>query len=250
MPPVAPLPGKVVGHRRWTDALYSLQVEADIAPFEAGQFGRIGLEVDGKPLMRPYSFVNAPAERPLEFYYILLSGGPLTGRLIKLRAGDDILINQKSNGFLVLSEVPDAKQLWMLATGTALGPFLSILKSEEVWRRFADIVLVHAVRFAKELSYGDSVTTLVEKGGGRLRFIPFVSREETSFDAMRGRIPAALQSGELQARAGLDVSPEKSQFMLCGNPQMVKDTTAVLQEMGFEKNRRRTPGHITIENYW
>lgn len=247
---IAPVRGKVVGYRRWTDALFSLQVEAEIAPFEAGQFGRIGLESDdGKPLMRPYSFVNAPDERPLEFYYILLPEGPLTRRLIELRAGDDILINPKANGFLVLSEVPDAEQLWMLATGTALGPFLSILKGEEVWRRFADIVLVHAVRRAEELTYGDSVRALVEKGEGRLRFIPFVSREDTSF-AMRGRIPAALAGGELQKRANLTPSPEKSQFMLCGNPQMVKDTTATLTATGFARNRRRAPGHITVENYW
>lgn len=231
--------------------LYSIQIEADIEAFQAGQFGRIGLQINGeeKPVMRPYSFVNAPHEKPLEFYYIIIEGGPLTARLPSLVAGDEILINGKANGFLVLSEVPDAQQLWMLSTGTALGPFLSILKDEEVWRRFSDLVLVHAVRTADELTYQDDIRRLLDKGQGRLRYVPFVSRE-THDGAMSGRIPAALESGALAERTGLNFTPDHSQFMLCGNPAMVKDTTEVLLAHAFERNRRRKPGHITIENYW
>lgn len=243
-----PISGKVVGQRQWTQRLFSIRIEAPVA-FEPGQFGRIGVMMDGKPLMRPYSFVNAAAEQPLEFYYIIVPEGPLTARLPQMQAGDEILINEKANGYLILSEVPDAAQLWMLSTGTALGPFLSILKSPQVWERFEDLVLVHAVRHAEELTYQDEIRALVEKGGGRLRYVPFVSREEVA-EAMGGRIPAALQEGTLAARVGLQPAPANAQFMLCGNPDMVKDTTAVLQEMGFEKNRRRNPGHITVENYW
>lgn len=247
MPP--PLVGQVAGQRQWTENLYSIRIEAEGVSFQPGQFGRIGLAIDDKQVMRPYSFVNAPDEQPLEFYYIVVPGGPLSGRLTQLKAGDDILINAKANGFLMLSEVPDAAQLWMLSTGTALGPFLSILKSEEAWRRFESLVLVHAVRYARELTYQETISRLVEKGGGRLRYIPFVSREETAH-AMAGRIPAALQDGSLAARAGLSPAPETAQFMLCGNPEMVKDTSAVLEQSGFAKNRRRAPGHITVENYW
>ena len=244
-----PVVGKVVGRRQWTESLYSIQVEAAINPFEAGQFGRIGLVIGDKPMLRPYSFVNAPHENPLEFYYIIVDGGPLTSRLPSLVAGDDILINEKANGFLVLSEVPAAAQLWMLSTGTALGPFLSILKSKEVWERFSDMVLVHAVRRAEELTYREDIDRLTAQGGGRLRYIPFVSREKTDF-AMSGRIPQAVQNGALAERAGLDFSPALSQFMLCGNPQMVKDTMEALQMLGFERNRRKKPGHLTVENYW
>ena len=247
---VAPITGKVVAHRQWTDTLFSIQIEADINPFEPGQFGRIGLMIDDKPIMRPYSFVNAADETPLEFYYILVEGGPLTQRLPHLPVGSDILINEKSNGFLVLSEVPDAQQLWMLSTGTALGPFLSILKSAPVWQRFEELVLVHAVRQTKELTYQDQINQLVAVGAGKLRYIPFVSREETDF-AMCGRIPPALQDGSLAARAGLTTpTPENAQFMLCGNPEMVKDTSEVLYQLDFLKNRRRTPGQVTVENYW
>ena len=248
MPP-PPLNGIIVGARQWTDLLHSVKIEAEVEAFEAGQFGRIGYEVDGKPLMRPYSFVNAPHERPHEFYYVLLEDGPITNRLVCAQKGDSILVSPKPNGFLVLSEVPNAEQLWMLSTGTAVGPFLSILKCDEVWNRFSRIVLAHGVRHSRELSYADDIKSLVEKRKERLNFVPFVSREDCP-GAMRGRILAALQSGELAKRVGLEFSPSQSQFMLCGNPDMVKDTTAALKEMGFERNRRRTPGHITAENYW
>lgn len=246
---IATIKGKVESVKRWTDSLFSLRAEADLPPFAAGQFIRLGLPIEGKEHLRSYSFVNAPAERPYEFYFVEVEDGPLTARLPLLRAGDEVLFAPRPAGYLTLSEVPQAEQLWMLSTGTAIGPFLSILKEEEVWRRFPEIVLAHAVRRAEELSYSERIRALVEKGGGRLRFAPFVSREESP-GAFSGRIPAALSSGALPSWAGLELSPEKSQFMLCGNPKMVADTSDTLKEMGFARNRRRAPGHITVENYW
>lgn len=246
---IQPHTGKVAGARRWTENLYSISIRAAFDPFEPGQFARIGLPIDGANVMRPYSFVNAPDEAAHEFYYAVVPEGPLSHRLPQLREGDDILYVPKPNGYMVLSEIPDASALWMLATGTAVGPFLSILNSALAWERFEYLVLAHAVRRAEELSYSEDIARLVQYGGGRLRFAPFVSREDAD-GAIRGRIPAALESGALQERAGLDISPADTQFMICGNPQMVKDTTAVLQARGFERNRRRKPGHITMENYW
>jgi ferredoxin--NADP+ reductase len=247
--PVEPLRGVVAGSKQWTPLLHSIYINAPIAPFAAGQFGRIGLQIDDKIVLRPYSFVNAPAQTPLEFYYIVVEGGPLSARLPKLRAGDEIFINEKANGFLVLGEVPQAEQLWMLSTGTALGPFLSILKTDEAWGKFKEFVLVHAVRTQEELTYRETIDELLERANGRLRYIPFVSREKTDF-ALPGRVPQALQNGALARAANLEFAPGRSQFMLCGNPQMVKDTTEALKGFGFERNRRRAPGHITAENYW
>ena len=246
---IAPQTGKVAGTRRWTENLYSIRIAADFNPFEAGQFARIGLPIDGADVMRPYSFVNAPDESLHEFYYAIVPEGPLSARLPSLREGDDILYIPKPNGYMVLSEIPDSKTLWMLATGTAVGPFLSILKSGRAHERFANLVLAHAVRRAEELSYSEEIAELAKNSGGRLHFAPFVSREDSP-GAIRGRIPAALESGELQKRIGLEIAPSDSQFMICGNPQMVKDTAAVLLARGFERNRRRKPGHITTENYW
>ena len=244
-----PVVGRVVGRRQWTPTLHSLRAEADIQPFAAGQFGRVGLEINGEKIFRPYSFVNPPSARPLEFVYVIVPNGPLSARLTELQPGDPILMQPKPNGFLVLSEVPDSSQLWMLATGTAVGPFISILREGEAQKRFAKIVLAHAVRLADELVYADDARQLAAESGGQIQYVPFVSRQKTDF-AMSGRITEALESGALQKRAGMEIAPQTTQFMLCGNPQMVKDTTAILRGMGFERNRRRAPGHITVENYW
>ena len=246
---IEPVVGRVVGRRRWTPTLYSLQAEADIQPFAAGQFGRVGLDVGGEKIFRPYSFVNAPEQRPLEFVYVVVPEGPLSARLAELQPGETVLMQPKPNGFLVLSEVPDSGQLWMLATGTAVGPFLSILKQGEAQKRFGKIVLAHAVRLADELVYAEEAGQIARDSGGQVRYVPFVSREKNDF-AMPGRITDAIQSGALQKKTGMDIAPDTTQFMLCGNPQMVKDATALLRGMGFERNRRRAPGHITVENYW
>ena len=229
---IEPVVGRVVGRRQWTPTLHSLRAEADIQPFAAGQFGRVGLEINGEKIFRPYSFVNPPSARPLEFVYVIVPNGPLSARLTELQPGDPILMQPKPNGFLVLSEVPDSNQLWMLATGTAVGPFISILREGEAQKRYADD--------ARELA---------AESGGQIQYVPFVSRQKTDF-AMSGRITEALESGALQKRTGMEIAPQTTQFMLCGNPQMVKDTTEILRGMGFERNRRRAPGHITVENYW
>jgi ferredoxin--NADP+ reductase len=241
--------GKIVENRHWTDLLYSLRVEADIDPFIAGQYGRLGLEIDDQIVGRPYSFVNPPHEAILEFYSIKVSEGPLSPRLAKLDVGDSIYIDKRVNGFFTLNEVPKGRDMWMLATGTALGPFLSILNSQEVWQRFENIILAHAVRFKNELSYQNITTDLKNTFKNRFQMIPFVSREETNF-AMTGRIPAAIENGLLEERANLQFTPEHSQVMMCGNPEMLVDTRNALKEKGLKKNLRRSPGQITTESYW
>jgi ferredoxin/flavodoxin---NADP+ reductase len=241
--------GHVVNSKRWTERLHSLQVEAPVEPFKAGQFGKLALEINGEMVFRPYSYVNAPQERPLEFYFITLPEGPLTPRLVELELGDLIYVARRAAGFLTLSELPDADNLWLLSTGTAIGPFLSILKTEEPWHRFSSIVLVHAVRQAEELTYQDQIRQLLDGHPQHLKVISFVSREDTDF-AIKGRVPEAIKDGRLVAKAGVQLSAEKSQVMICGNPDMVRDTSLVLEEQGFKKNRRKAPGHISVENYW
>lgn len=241
--------GQVVGKKRWARELYSLRVDAPVESFEAGQFARLALEVGGEVVFRPYSFVNAPDQRPLEFYFISLPDGMLTQRLVALEDGDSILMAPRASGFFTLSEVPQADHLWMLATGTAIGPFISILRTDEPWRRFERVILVHAVRHAEELAYQDDIRACREGHPDRFRMIPFVSREHTGY-AIRDRIPAAIADGRLEQAAGLQLSPAHSQVMICGNPAMVRDTTEVLEARGLKKNKRKDPGHITIESYW
>ncbi|HQR50170.1 MAG TPA: ferredoxin--NADP reductase [Methylophilaceae bacterium] len=241
--------GKVVEHRQWSQTLYSLYVESDIEAFEAGQFVKIALEINGEVIGRPYSLVNPPDCRPLEFYYIEVPNGPLTSHLIKLIPGDNILVAPRAHGFMVLDEVPQAKQLWLMATGTGIGPFLSILMTDKPWQRYEQVVLVYAVRTLSELSYQERITQILTKHSGQFGFIPFLSREALDF-ALPGRIPQAIIDGRLEARAGIKISAENSQIMLCGNPQMVKDITNILIERGLRKHRRFEPGQITSENYW
>ena len=241
--------GTVVNQKRWTQNLFTLQVEADVAAFEAGQFAKLALAVEGEMVARPYSFVNAPKERPHEFYYVTLPDGPLTQRLQKMEAGDVVYLAPRPAGFLVLSEIPEAENLWLISTGTGVGPFLSILKTEAPWQRFRNVVLVHAVRYAEELTYRDSLSRLLAEHGEQMRVVSFVSREEKP-GALHGRVPIAIEEGRLETAAGVALSAETSQVMICGNPEMVTDTNEALTRRGMKKHRRREPGHITVENYW
>lgn len=241
--------GKVVELKQWTETLHSLYVDSDIEPFEAGQFVKVAMEIEGEVIGRPYSLVNPPNSRPLEFYYIEVPNGPLTSRLVKLMSGDNILVASRAHGFMILDEVPQARHLWLMATGTGVGPFLSILAIDKPWQRFERVLLVYAVRTLSELSYQERISQILAKHPGQFTFIPFLSREPSDF-ALPGRIPQAIVDGRLEAHAGIKISAENSQIMLCGNPQMVKDATNALIERGMKKHHRFDPGQITAENYW
>jgi len=241
------LGGRVVENRQWTDALFSLRVEAPKLAFQAGQFVRIALDIGGERVARAFSLVNPPEDPVLEFYGVIVPEGPLSPRLAKLKAGDALQIASNPAGFLILSEVPDARTLWLLSTGTGLAPFLSILRTETPWQRFREVVLVHAVRHARELVYRDMIAGLQKERG--LRYVSFVSREAAA-GSLTGRIPAAIADGRLAAAAGTALTAETSQVLLCGNPDMLKDAAAALAERGLRKHRRRAPGHVTTESFW
>jgi ferredoxin--NADP+ reductase len=243
------LEGRVIENRHWTEALFSLRVEAQRLPFEAGQFVRLALDVDGERVARPFSFVNPPEDPVLEFYGVIVPGGPLSPRLARLAAGDALYIASNPSGFLVLSEVPDSDVLWLLATGTGIAPFLSILRTEAPWRRYASVVLVHGVRYARELVYREAIEAVARTRGTRFRYVSFVSREQAP-GSLAGRIPAAIADGRLQQAAGVVLAPDNSQVMLCGNPDMLKDAGAALAARGMKKHRRRSPGQLTVESFW
>lgn len=244
---------EVVGSRHWTDTLHSLLVAAPEVTFVAGQFGRLALPAPPgsaeEMLGRPYSFVNAPGTQPHEFFYVTVPGGPLSPRLAALVAGDPVWLLRGANGFFTIAEVPDAEALWCVATGTGLGPFLSILRTPEPWTKFGRVALVHAVRHGGELAYRDTIAAIAAAHPGAFVYVPFVSREAHP-GALSGRIPDAIRDGRLEARAGMPLAAESSHAMLCGNPAMVDDTQAALQARGMRRHRRKEPGHVTVETYW
>jgi len=240
--------GTIIEKIRWNDQLFSLRIDADVEDFSAGQFTKVALDLDGERVGRPYSYVNAPHERPIEIYFNTVPEGPLSNRLATAAPGDTLWVSPRPNGLLTLDEMPPADHLWMLCTGTGLGPFLSILKTDAPWDRFERVVLVQAVRHARDLAYAASIRSLIERRDEQLTVIPFVSREPTDF-ALSGRIPAAIADGRLEARAGLVLSPDHSHVMLCGNSLMIQDTLQVLGKRGMHRHRRRQPGHISMEKY-
>ena len=217
--------------------------------FEAGQFVRLAIETTGELIARPFSFVNAPQDPVMEFYGIVVPEGPLSPQLARLAPGERLQVATNPAGFLVLSEIPEAQSLWLISTGTGIAPFLSILQTETPWKRFRNVVLVHAVRHARELVYRDLIGGKLKDQPGQFHYVTLVSREEAP-GALTGRIPAALRDGRLEAAAGVELGAQTSQVMLCGNPDMLKDTTAALDERGMRKHRRRSPGHISLESFW
>ncbi len=251
------LEGRVLARIEHNSQLLSLRFAAAIEPFESGQFLRVGTWIhraDGSASaeLRPYSLVNAPHEDTLEIVFNVIpaeAGGLVSPALARLQVGDTILVGPRANGFFTPSEVPKAEVLWALATGTGIGPFLSMLACEPIWQKFERIVLVQAVRHAADLIYRERIAQFAQCRGARFQHIRVVSREEAP-GALRGRIPALIASGALEAATSLNLSVDNSHVMLCGNPDMLHDTTAVLEARGLTRHRPRKPGQFSTEAYW
>lgn len=240
--------GRVVGKHAWAEGLYSMQFDAPIEDFQAGQYTKVALDIGDERIGRPYSLVNAPSQRPLEIYFNEVPEGPLTPRLSDLEPGEGVWVASRAGGIFTLDTVKPAQTLWLLATGTALGVYLSILRSPDPWERFKRVILVHGTRSVAELAYGETVADIGERHGSRFSFVPVVSREDHPV-AMRGRITDLITGGQLEGRLGAVIAPESSHVMLCGNSAMIKDTKAILESRGLVRHRRNVPGHYSTEQY-
>jgi ferredoxin/flavodoxin---NADP+ reductase len=240
--------GRLLSRRDWAPGLSTLRVEAELEPFQPGQF--VNLSVEGVPDedRRSYSIASPPGE-PLEFLVTEVAGGKLTPRLLSLATGDRLLVERKPQGFFTLRWVPEARDLWMIATGTGLGPFLSISKSNDPWERFERVVLVHGVRDASQLAHQDDLETLATLYP-TFSTVGIVSREPPTGKLLAGRVTTALEDGSLERAAGHTIAPDRAHVMLCGNPAMIEDMTALLGKRGLRRHRVRNPGHITVEKYW
>ena len=235
--------------REWTSGLITLQLSPRLERFVSGQFVNLGLHVAGEWVRRSYSLASAPDALP-EFYLTRVQSGALTPALFELSVGAHVMMEPKASGFFTLDYVPPAKEAWLIATGTGLGPFISMLRSGQLWPRFERVVLVHGVREVDQLGYREELAELARTRGGQFRIVNVISRQPVSDEYLRGRIPALITSGQLQERAGLIFDAGQSHVLLCGNPEMIRDTTEALKAFGLRKHRQRAPGHITTEKYW
>jgi len=231
----------------WAPGLISLTLEAPTPTFAPGQFFQLGVrDESGALVKRSYSAASAPGQ-PLQFLLSEVADGALTPRLFQLAAGDTLEVDDAPLGFFTLAEVPACEVLWLISTGTGLGPFLSMLRAGGDLQRFPELVVVHGAPQRDRLAHADEVRALT--GQRRAHYVPCVSREEPPQDGLRGRVTEALASGALEARAGLTID-QHAHVLLCGNPSMIDDMVALLRERGLEKHRRRTPGHFNFEKYW
>jgi len=266
----------VLSKTTWTPNLFSFTVSRpDSFKFTAGQFVRLGVnpsqlkyyqqtdasdEVSDTALnedvFRAYSIVSSPFDEVIEFFSIVIPDGAFTSQLQHLQVGDELLLNTMPFGFLTLAryQKPLPKDLWLLATGTGLAPFLSMLQDLKTWEDYEHIVLAYSARSLDELAYVEKIESLQEDFGtlvdnpAKLIFIPIVTREPVE-GALSERLPKLLLEGTLQARAGIALDIDSTHVMLCGNPDMVEDTKEALKTLGLVMNRRGE-GNIAVENYW
>ena len=244
----------VIDVRHWNDNLFSFRTTRDPGfRFDSGHFVMVGLQVDGRPLLRAYSIASATYEEHLEFFSIKVADGPLTSRLQHIRPGDPILVTRKPTGTLVLNDLKPGRHLYLLGTGTGLAPFLSIVRDPETYERFDRVVLAHGVRNVSDLAYADFLQHELpqhEYLGPLLRdkliYYPTVTREAY---AHRGRITDAIVNGTLVAATGLPpLNPQTDRVMLCGSPGMLADLGALLDGRGFRISpRTREPGDYVVE---
>ncbi|RUO36802.1 ferredoxin--NADP(+) reductase [Aliidiomarina shirensis] len=241
--------GTVVENKRWHDDLFSLRVEIPTPfSFTAGQFVRLGLPGTEKRIQRAYSLVNSPNEPLLDFLITTVPDGELSPRLDLLGVGDTLEVSAPPSGFFILSELPEGKTLWLISTGTGIGPYLSMLHTDEPWQRFEHVVLVHGVRYARDLCYQEQIQQWQQQYPNRFHYQPVVTRE-TVPNGLQQRIPVLIANGLLEKAVGVTLDTQ-AQVMICGNPAMIVDSKAALLEKGLDKNLRRKPGNVTVEQYW
>jgi ferredoxin--NADP+ reductase len=243
----------VVAVHHWTDRLFSFRTTRTPAfRFRGGQFVMMGVEAEGRPLVRAYSLASASYADELEFFSIKVPDGPLTSRLQHLEKGDRVLVGRKPTGTLLLDNLREGRNLWLLGTGTGLAPYLSLVKEPETYERFERVIVVHGVRWARELAYGDFLSRdllddefIGEYARRQLVYHPMVTREPFRNP---GRISVALASGELAAGLGLPpLNRETDRFMMCGSPAMLADLRAILESRGLEEGSSETPGQFVVE---
>jgi ferredoxin/flavodoxin---NADP+ reductase len=237
----------------WNDTLFSFTTtRGDALRFQSGQFVMIGLEVEGRPLLRAYSIVSPHYEEHLEFYSIKVPNGPLTSRLQHLQVGDTVLVGRKPTGTLLKDNLRPGRNLYLFSSGTGLAPFMSIVRDPDYYEAYEHIVLIHGVRLVSELGYYDEIKTalpmheyLGETVLQKLCYFPTVTRESFT---QQGRITDLLEAGVIERQFDLPpLDPLHDRVMVCGNPSVLADLVTILQARGFDEGSMQKQGSYVIE---
>lgn len=224
--------------------------------FTAGHYARLGLPMaaeQGSWVTRPYSIVSPVWADYLEFLSVLIPDGAFSQQLANAQIGDTIRIEKPAYGFLTVDRLAPGADLWLIASGTGIGSFLSILQEPSIWQQYQRLMLVHSVRQSDELAYRDEILALPQQqslrdGGAQLHYLPIATRESGA-TLFANRIPELLADGRLeQALAPIDVA--YSRLMICGNPEMAAEMRRQLQIRGFATTRRGVAGQMAFEQYW
>lgn len=232
----------------WTEGLMTLRF-AELTPrFIPGQFFNVGLTLGGARVRRAYSAASAPGA-PLEFVISRVANGQLTPSLFDVQPGQTIEIDNGATGFFTLDFLPPGvRDLWLIATGTGIGPYMSMLRAG-LLDQYERVLFVHGARRAVELTYAEELAAF-NRQSNRFYVPALTGPGEAVASGLNGRIPALLGSKAFESVTGVEFDPERSHFLLCGNPDMIKDSIGVLEERGMRRHKRREPGHITTEKYW
>lgn len=243
----------VTSVKHWTDSLFSFKTTRNPGfRFSSGQFVMLGLEVEGKPLLRAYSIASPAYAEELEFYSIKVPNGPLTSRLKGIREGEELLIGRKPTGTLVLDGLRPGRNLYLLSTGTGLAPFVGLAQDPEIYDRFEKVIITHTVREVGDLNYREFLCEELPRDeylggmvGPKLVYYPSVTR--VSF-RNQGRITDLIQTGRLFSDLGLpEFDPKSDRLMLCGGPSMLADLKAMLLTRGFTEGCVSHPGEFVLE---
>jgi ferredoxin--NADP+ reductase len=234
---------KVTSKHRWSENTFTFTTTRPAGfEFRNGEFVTLGLRPEGKLIPRAYSIVSTNQDEFLEFLSIQVPDGPLTSHLAKIEEGDPVWINTKSTGSLTLDHIRPGRNLYLLATGTGLAPFMSLVRGGEIYKSFERVILVHTVRTIAGLAYREELTS---RSGKEFLYVPTVTRE--AFETPE-RGADLFRSGKLAQMLGLPpIDPEQDRVMLCGNPTMNQDMTAWFNENGWTMTNFKGPGNFTVE---
>lgn len=246
---------RVLSIHHWTPRLLSFRTTRSAAfRFTPGHYARLGLGSGDGLVWRPYSMVSASDDEYLEFIAVLVPGGPFSAHLEQLDVGDEILVDKACFGFLTVDQLAPGRDLWLLASGTGIGPFVSILRDPAVWQDFERLIVVHGVRHSDDLAYREEIAAIAQQpefadAKARLCYFSSVTREPGAGEFTE-RIPQLLANGQLEQKAGTTLSMHDSRVMVCGNPDMAFELRRYLGALGFATSRRGVPGQMAFEKYW